>query len=385
MNSAKTSCKESARSASADTLNNGSNSSLRETVAVTGASGCPDEQLLTLLTEHYNVIVLLDNGDRGLEARPDQTGHCPYVQRRPCDLFSLPSAEKAMQDADYAIYFVQPKRYPARLTQACSADINAIQADHFARAACKNGIQHIAFLCSTAAGDVSPRSQLLSCLEIERILGSYGLPVTTLRTGQNAKQTTAGAPGPSFQAPAALISAGKVLLDALVTAYRSGKPPGAPPDKGPSVKSKQVSDVRSIQRVVLPDNTDAAWAARYYLDWLGSLLKLPVRIDHEGGDRYRICLRTGGLPILELTRLQQQSDPQHTMLRISGGVLAKQQDGYEGRLEFLQLPGSRECIIAIHDYLPSLPWVLYKHTQALVHLWVMAAFRRHLQRISSRS
>ncbi len=289
-----------------------------------------------------------------------------------------------MQGADYAIYFVQPKRYPARLTQACIADINAIQADHFARAACKNGIQHIAFLCSAAAGDDTPGSLPLSCLEIERILGSYGLPVTTLRTGQNARQTTAGAPGPSFEAPAALISAGKVLLDALVTASGSGKLPGIP-DKGPSVKSTRVSDVRSIQRVVLPDNTDAAWAARYYLDWLGSLLKLPLRIDHDGGDRHRICLRAGSLPILELTCLPHQSNPQHTILRISGGVLAKQQDAYEGRLEFLQLPGTRECIIAIHDYLPSLPWVLYKHTQALVHLWVMAAFRRHLQLISSRS
>lgn len=106
MNSAKTSCKESARSASADTLNNGSNSSLRKTVAVTGASGCPDEQLLTLLTEHYNVIVLLDNGDRGLEARPDQTGHCPHVQRRPCDLFSclLPRRLCRMQTMPYTLF-----------------------------------------------------------------------------------------------------------------------------------------------------------------------------------------------------------------------------------------------------------------------------------------
>jgi hypothetical protein len=69
--------------------------------------------------------------------------------------------------------------------------------------------------------------------------------------------------------------------------------------------------------------------------------------------------------------------------RISGGALTQKGTEHLGRLEFLQIPGTRECIIAIHDYFPSLPWFVYQSTQAVAHLWVMAAFRRHLQRMAA--
>lgn len=300
------------------------------------------------------------------------------MQWRPCDLFSLPSAEKALEGADYAIYFLHRPQRPARLTQADTADMNAIQADYFARAALKNGIKHILLLLNTVSAD-NLNSQLQGCLETERILASYGLPFTTLGTRQQA-----GTVHDSRPVPAELADAGRALLMAAAGVALSGKQAGAPA-KSSAAKTGPFPDVRSIQRVVLPGDTDAAWAARYYTDWLGSLLKPLIRIDyHDSEDRYRLCLRAFRRPILELTCQPLQSSPQHTVFRISGGILTKQRDPYEGRLAFLQIPGSRECIIAIHDYQPSLPWFLYKHTQARVHLLVMSAFRRHLRRINSR-
>ena len=54
-------------------------------------------------------------------------------------------------------------------------------------------------------------------------------------------------------------------------------------------------------------------------------------------------------------------------------------------MEFRQIPGTNEAIVAIHDFMPSLPWFFYKYTQAKVHLLVMAMFSRHLKRVEERS
>jgi hypothetical protein len=42
-------------------------------------------------------------------------------------------------------------------------------------------------------------------------------------------------------------------------------------------------------------------------------------------------------------------------------------------------------IAAIHDFCPSLPWYIYNTTQAVVHLFVMNAFERHLARMCEAS
>ena len=52
------------------------------------------------------------------------------------------------------------------------------------------------------------------------------------------------------------------------------------------------------------------------------------------------------------------------------------------RLEFRKIPGSSEVIIAIHDYLPSLPWFIYYITQANTHAFIMSCFRRHMAKLS---
>ncbi|MDF9842180.1 MULTISPECIES: hypothetical protein [unclassified Paenibacillus] len=357
----------------------------RPVIALAGAERYTDHNLLALLTEHCDLIVLADNGD----VYQDQTNLCPQVQQRPCDLFSLPSATAALQGADYAIYLVPPVMSQARLTQASFADMAAIQADIFARAACINGIRHIVCLSGPASRNIPPGQcsrHLHSSLEAEQILRSCGLPVTVLRTGQSSSRMAGRSENTAIPVPAELAGAGMTLLAAVEAGPRNDTHPGTgtavqPPSRK---KTKPASDVRSVQRVVLPGNTDAGWAARYYLEWLGSILKPLVRIDHDGGNRYRVCLRASRCAILELTYLPERSSAASSIYRISGGVLTKQDKSCLSRLEFLQIPGSRECLIAIHDYLPSLPWFLYKHTQARVHLLVMAAFRRHLLRMSKR-
>ncbi|WP_342564531.1 hypothetical protein NST84_04990 [Paenibacillus sp. FSL R7-0345] len=352
----------------------------RPVIAIAGADRYMDYDLLLSLMECCDVIVLAGNRAYSRNVYKDQTDLLPHMQRRQCDLFSLQSATRALQGADYAIYLAHSVMSQARLTQASLADMSAIQADIFARSACTNGIRHIVCLNGLDSGDLRHKqhaSSLASMLATERILSSYGVPVTTIPTRLPA--SSAG----THPVPAELANAGRMLLAAVEAGTRPDRQPGAP-DKPPAGHThKPAPDVRSIQRVVLPGNTDAGWTARYYLEWLGSLLKPLIRIDNNDDNLHRICLRGSRCAILELTYLSERSSAASTVYRISGGVLTKQIFASESRLEFLQLPGSRECIIAIHDYLPSLPWYLYKYTQAGVHLLVMAAFRRHLRRMNS--
>ena len=44
-------------------------------------------------------------------------------------------------------------------------------------------------------------------------------------------------------------------------------------------------------------------------------------------------------------------------------------------------PTASHLLTAIHEFLPRLPWWLYRLTQAIVHRWVMKRFGRHLAAI----
>jgi hypothetical protein len=58
---------------------------------------------------------------------------------------------------------------------------------------------------------------------------------------------------------------------------------------------------------------------------------------------------------------------------------------FRGRFEFREVLDRRWIIAAIHDFRPKLPWSLYNFSQAIVHLWVMRSFGRHLRRVEAES
>jgi hypothetical protein len=67
---------------------------------------------------------------------------------------------------------------------------------------------------------------------------------------------------------------------------------------------------------------------------------------------------------------------------ISGGLLSRKVDP-AGRLEFRLFPELKCLVASIHGFAPTLPWWLYANTQARIHLHVMMAFSKHLQRLSA--
>jgi hypothetical protein len=86
--------------------------------------------------------------------------------------------------------------------------------------------------------------------------------------------------------------------------------------------------------------------------------------------------------LLALTFQPTHSTPDRRMYFITGGVLARFLGGRTARLEFRDLLGGRYSMFAIHDFDPSLPWVFYRFTQAVIHGLVMKGFQGHMEQLA---
>jgi len=411
----------------------------RPVVALSGASGYIGRNLLEALTAEADVIALSRNGD---ERQDTDT-----VTWRSCDFYAAEDAVSGLAGADYAVFLLHSMLPSAKLTQGTFQDMDVILATHFARAAQKNGIRQIVYLSGMIPPDTTKDElsrHLRSRLEVEEILGSTGVPVTTIRAG-----LIVGPQGSSFPILAKLVRrlpfmilprwtrtrTHPVALAEVVEALRrsigcadlegrvidvggpdvhrvEGLSEGSIPFREAALqaleeerkssnreeqgRSKQprsdaavalaaqparaVADVRSVQRLILPPGKDAAWAGDYYVQWLARFAGPVFRAERKG-EISRLYLLGFRKPLLQLTYDAEGSDPGYACYRISGGSFAKLSSAHRGRLEFVQIEGTRECVVAIHDYVPSLPWIVYRYSQAKLHLLVMWLYRRHLSKV----
>ncbi|WP_172252623.1 NAD(P)H-binding protein [Saccharibacillus deserti] len=470
----------------------------RPKVILTGASGYIGHNLMQKLKEDYDVIALSRHGS----SHEDEE----HAEWRSCDFYSMDDALESLHGADYAFYLIHSMMPTAKLTQGKFEDMDAILADHFARAARKNGIRHIVYLSGILPDGVPEENlsrHLRSRLEVQRILESSGVPVTTVRAGLivgpqgssfpilhklverlpvmplpswtqtqthaialddvlNALKKSVGneevkgraidVGGPDVMSykemmqqmaevmgvkrrfidlPLLTVNLSRLwvtlitrepremtypLIESLIhpmVAHPENKVEGISDGKktfkeaakesleeekrkkeeqaaqksessGGSSKSAaertQKSDVRSVQRVTLPEGKDAQWAGEYYLEWLGRAMGPLIRVHKSEDGVTQVFIRFFSRPILELSYDPVKSGEDRAVYRITGGIFANSKDAHTGRLEFLMIPGSSDCVVAIHDYMPAMPWFLYKYTQAKLHLAVMFLFRKHLER-----
>lgn len=175
-------------------------------------------------------------------------------------------------------------------------------------------------------------------------------------------------------APTPFREAAKIALDADQKDKK--QPPSLLPSFGPL---KQ--DVRSVQRIELPEGWTADEAARYYVKWLETFLNPWVHTTVDQDLNCKIGF-LGNRTLLELSYSGDRSTEDRALYYITAGLLLNDETNERGRMEFRKIPKSNEVIIAIHDYLPSIPWFVYYVTQANMHSFVMSAFRKHMHRLS---
>jgi uncharacterized protein YbjT (DUF2867 family) len=144
----------------------------------------------------------------------------------------------------------------------------------------------------------------------------------------------------------------------------------------------QRATVRSIQRLPAMPDHDARFVSNEYMRWLPQFFRPMIRVERVAGTpRVLFRLALVKMPLLVLELIDQGADRSRDKFHIVGGLLTKTTD--TGWLEFRQIAGRRYTLAAIHEFVPSLPWLIYVFTQAPVHAQVMRSFGRHLARLNA--
>ncbi len=142
--------------------------------------------------------------------------------------------------------------------------------------------------------------------------------------------------------------------------------------------------VRSIQRLPAIPNQNSDWIGREYMRWLPKKFRSLIRVtssEDTGLVEFRIAFLRK--PILILKYIPGDFEDDRQKFHIVGGLLSKTTD--TGWLEFRQVQNKKYTLAAIHEFVPSLPWVLYINTQAILHKIVMNSFGRYLQKVLSKN
>lgn len=445
-------------------------------ILLTGASGYIGSHLMNKLKDNYEIIAI----SRNIENKSNEHN----VTWKAADLFDLNEITEVMEDIDIAIYLVHSMMPSAKLTQASFEDMDALLADNFAKAASYNKVQHIVFMSGLIPNTNELSPHLRSRLECEQILGSYGVPVSTLRAGliigskgssypilkklvdrlpglllpkwaynttlpvaiddvidglykiverQPNKNESIDIGGPSHMTYKDLFKQTAEVLDKRLptvdlpiipiwlSKYWVKLISGVPKEmvyplmdslihdmirndenvvkdisigkidykesvrnaleeetktqkKGKSSRKGDIKDVRAISRVVLPKDVNMIQLAESYANFLNRITLNVVNSDFNE-DNFTISVPCLNKDLLLLSKDFKASNNERILYRIVGGDFALDSDGGNARLEFRRLPNSDACIIALQEYEPTLPWWVYKYTQAKVHKSVMNLFK----------
>lgn len=136
--------------------------------------------------------------------------------------------------------------------------------------------------------------------------------------------------------------------------------------------------VRSIQRLPSVPSVNCDEIAREYEKWLPKAMLGLIKIEsnsHSG----LVTFSFRGLhwPLLILKPIIGELDMRRAKFHIVGGFLSKRSDC--GWLEFRQLANRKFTLVSINEFVPTLPWYLYRFTQAVIHKWTMTSFSDHLK------
>jgi len=162
----------------------------------------------------------------------------------------------------------------------------------------------------------------------------------------------------------------RIKIEDSIKNALTNKPPVLPSFK--AIK-KEKNTVRSVQRISNPSLRDTSWIANQYPVWITKKFAGIINAKFDG-----IFLTFWFLNIkfLELKLIKDRSDEKRQLYYITGGVLVKRVD--YGWLEFRSISDNKFIIVAIHEFVPKLPWIIYKYTQAIAHLYVMKSFEKYL-------
>lgn len=152
----------------------------------------------------------------------------------------------------------------------------------------------------------------------------------------------------------------------------------SPPDpRKKAAKILHENSVRSIQRLPSVPQLDCEEIAKLYESWLPKASLGLIRVRTGGDGIIKFCFGPVPWPLLVLGRTNKlDSGVRRIKFHIIGGFLSKRTDC--GWLEFRQIADRKFTLASIHEFVPTLPWYIYRFSQAILHKRVMMAFGRSL-------
>jgi uncharacterized protein YbjT (DUF2867 family) len=152
-----------------------------------------------------------------------------------------------------------------------------------------------------------------------------------------------------------------------------------PREQKKAVKTKLIhpNTVRSIQRLPSVPFMNCDQIAREYKNWMPNTLLSLIKVDTDD-EFVKFNFRGISRPLLILKPVLSGPDERRTKFHIVGGLLSKRSDC--GWLEFRQVADGKFTLVSINEFVPTLPWYIYRFTQAVLHKWTMNSFAQHLGR-----
>lgn len=284
---------------------------MKPKVLLAGGTGYIGKHLSSVIEEDAELYVLSKYPKPEHEATTNMT----WLQS---DIFNYQDVVESMKNIDIAIFYLDPTKNSAKLTQATARDLNLIAADNFGRAAAVNQVKKLVYIPGSRNDNQT----------IER-LGAHGVPVE--RTQLEIKRP-------------------HINVELQVSKY---------------------DDVRTATKIVLPKKWTLNQVVEYFFNWLDKTRGTIVK-TYKSNDYYYIYVKNKNKPLAILKRMITEKDL--ITLQLVGGRLVKSNAKKQGKLEFRLLKGNAIVLVHLFDYIPKMFWPVYYFVQAPLQGMMMRGF-----------
>lgn len=284
---------------------------MKPNVLLAGGSGYIGKYISSVIEKDANIYAL----SKYPNTKKEDNDRIIWLKR---DIYNYTDVVKAMEGMDIAVFYLDPNKNSAKLTQATARDLNLIAADNFARASAQQGVSKIVYISG-------------SRFDIETVqrLENYGVPVE--KTNTQIKR----------------------------------------PHINAELQMSKYDDIRTAMRMILPRKWTLSYLVDYFMKWLNDTRGTFMH-TYQDNDRYIVYARKKSKPLLIMEKVEDDSGL--ITLHLISGSMIKSNQKKQGKLEFRQIKGTRLVIVHLYDYIPKLLWPIYYFVQAPLQGLIMRGF-----------
>lgn len=284
---------------------------MKPKVLLAGGSGYIGKYLSEVIENETDVFILS-------KYPHNKQQHDREITWLKCDIYNYEQVVKSMKDIDIAVFYIDPTKNSAKITQSSAKDLTLIAADNFGRAAAINNVGKIIYI---------PGSQYDN-ETIER-LGIYGTVVETTNV---------------------------VIKRALVNV---------------ELQVSKYDDVRSSIKVPLPKGWTLEQVVKHFVKWMNQTRGTFLRTN-QSEDEIIVYIKNKYKPLAILKKVVNANGI--ITLYLTGGSLMKKKSKSQGKLEFRRFKGTSIIMIHLYDYIPRLFWPIYYFMQAPMQKMMIHGF-----------